>query len=181
MSASAQELAPLVGARNGPVEPQSVQWQRWWSGVIITTELGILFTVVGIQLFGNWDTWEYYNQAQLFTLHLLGVVVAISLEPVTKDAPYLLGLLLYRCSVQLVDLLVLSRASRHVDNGNHAAGDWSQAFFVVALTLCSAVRLWRLSSIVRERYLTAPAARADGVARSPVTRARTNTRSGMLV
>jgi len=179
---SAEERALLVptGARNGPVEPQSVQWQRWWSGVIVATELGILFTVVGIQLFSNWDTWEYYNQAQLFTLHLLGVVVAISLEPVTKDASYLLGLLLYRCSVQLVDLQVLSRASRRVHNDNHAAGDWSQVFFVAALTLCSAVRLWRLSSIVRERYLTAPAARTDGAVRSPVMRGKP-TRSSMLV
>lgn len=183
---SAAELQPLVastGARNGPIEPKSVQWERWLSGVIVTTELGLLFAVVAIQLFSNWDTWEYYNQAQLFTLHLIGVVVAISLEPVTRDASYLLGLLLYRCAVQVADLLVLSRASRRVSNGHTGAGDWSQTFFVVALTLCSLVRLYRLHSIARDRVIAmfASAPRADGAVRSPITRQSTRSTSSGLV
>lgn len=158
-----------------------MQWKRWVGRTIVAVELGVLFAVIGIQLFGNWDTWEYYNQAQLFTLHLIGVVVAISLEPVTSDAPYLLGLLLYRCSVQLVDLLVLSRSSRRVDNGHTDAGDWSQTFFVLALTLCSAARLWRLVDLVRERVMPSAAVRTDGTTRLPtLTRARATGGSGLV-
>lgn len=178
-------LLPATGAKNGPLVSKGARWQQYVGRLVVTIELGILFSVVGIQLFGNWDTWEYYNQAQLFTLHLLGVVVAISLEPVTPTASYLWGLLLYRCSVLLVDLLVLSRESRNVHNGHTSAGDWTKTFFVVALTACSMVRLARLLDIVYESERLKRDSRADAPVKLNAVRASftrpSGTRSSGLV
>jgi hypothetical protein len=145
------------GGGSGGAEPVSAlesnrsQRRRIVYTLLLAVELGLLFSVVVLQFFGNWDTWSYYNEGQLFTLHLVGLCLALALEPMTAaTASYVLGLLLYRVSVLAMDVLVLSREGRALYKDDTAA-NLGKTLFVVFLSVCSLLRLIALSMLVHER------------------------------
>lgn len=121
--------------------------REWWAAaakLANAAESLVLLSMVTLQLFADWNGWEYSNDAELLALHLVGVSLAVwhglqPLQVVVVDAQRT-ALRFFRWILLVLDVLVLWRTGRLLYHERNTSNS-IKVLLIALLTLGSSLRL----------------------------------------